>query len=159
MSTSDADQAFLTTKRTEHSYSLQCADPKMYRSKPGLLYRWSSSWQAPTTMISLLLLGCGLAIGHHFFYQSLDTTRTPDGYLQQRNSAYGTAFAFSAKACLIAAVGSAYTQHMWSDFRQKSLRIATIDSTFTATSSIFSLLDPKFLWSCKLGAVIAALAW
>jgi hypothetical protein len=159
MSTSEANQAFLEAKRPQHSYSSQLADSKTYRPKPGLLYRWNSSWQAPITMISLLLLGCGLAIGHHFFYQSLDTTKTPDGQLQQRNIQYGTAFAFGAKACLIASVGTAYTQHMWSDFRRKSLRIATIDSSFTATTSIFSLLDPRFLSSCKTGAVMAVLAW
>jgi hypothetical protein len=75
------------------------------------------------------------------------------------NTAYGTALAFLAKACMIAAVGSAYTQYIWFDFRKKCIRISTIDSTFTATSSIISLLDYQFIWSCKVGAVLAALMW
>jgi hypothetical protein len=100
-----------------------------------------------------------MAVGHHHFYQSLNNTKTPDSFTQQLNTAYGTAFAFVAKACMIAAVGSAYTQYIWADFRKKLIKISTIDSTFTATSSIVSLLDPRFIWTCKTGAVLAALIW
>lgn len=124
-----------------------------------MLHRWNSSWQAPATMIGLLLLGVAVAIGHHLFYRSLNNTETPNDYSQQRNIAYGTTFAFIFKACLIAAVGSTYTQHMWSDFRRNLLKVSTTDSTFAATSSFLALLDLQFLWRCKTNAVIAALAW
>lgn len=100
-----------------------------------------------------------MAVAHHHFYQSLNNTKTPESFSQQLNTAYGTAFAFVAKACMIAAVGSAYTQYIWSDFRRKFIKISTIDSSFTATSSIVSLLDLNFIWTCKTGAVLAALAW
>ncbi|XPS71716.1 hypothetical protein M3J09_003893 [Ascochyta lentis] len=110
-------------------------------------------------MIGLLFLGGGMSIAHHLFYQSLHNTKTPGDFSQQLNTAYGTAFAFAAKACFIAAVGSAYTQHMWFNFRKRFVRVSTMDSIFTATSSLLSLLDPRFMWSCKTGAVIAALSW
>lgn len=160
MSPSDAKQTFLTkqtpTRKDDHTYG-QTQD---FSHKTGqVLHRWRSSWQAPITMLGLLLLGGALALGHHFFYRSLKGTRTPDNYSQQLNTAYGNAFAFLAKAALIGAIGSAYTQYMWFDFRSKFAKISTIDSKFTALSSIFSLLDPQFIWKSKISAILAFLCW
>lgn len=126
---------------------------------PGLLYRWRSSWQAPVTMLGLLVFAGSLALGHHFFYASLRGTRTPNGFSQQLNTAYGTAMAFLVKAALVGAVASAYTQHMWFDFRAKFLTVSTIDAKFTALSSISSLLDPNFFTKSICGAIIALLCW
>ncbi|KAF1849050.1 uncharacterized protein K460DRAFT_415486 [Cucurbitaria berberidis CBS 394.84] len=153
MAPSDTNQAFLTketpTRDENHSHG----------PTNRFLHRWRSSWQAPTTMVGLLCLGGALALGHHFFYRSLQGTRTPDNYSQQLNTAYGTAFAFLAKASLIGAISSAYTQHMWFDFRTKFTKISTIDSKFTALSNIFSLLDPQFLWKSKIGVILALFSW
>ncbi|KAH7371716.1 hypothetical protein BKA66DRAFT_443910 [Pyrenochaeta sp. MPI-SDFR-AT-0127] len=129
------------------------------KTPPSLLYRWRSSWQAPVTMLGLLLLALCLALGHHFFYTSLRGTRTPDNFSQQLNTAYGTALAFLVKAALVGAVASAYTQYMWFDFRAKFFKISTIDSKFTALSSIFSLLDPQFISKSTIGAILALLCW
>lgn len=158
MAPSDVKQAFLATSSSQHNFGKETSNNPHSRPR-GVMYRWRFSWQAPATMVGALLLGCTAAIGHHLFYSSLNKTRTPENESQQRNIQYGTAFAFIAKACLIAAVGSAYAQHLWFDLRSKFLQIATIDSSFTATTSIFSLLDTQFLWSCKTGAIIATLAW
>ncbi|KAH7076916.1 hypothetical protein BKA63DRAFT_594509 [Paraphoma chrysanthemicola] len=160
MPSSSVEQAFLASKAIEHISSVEPVQTSKGQSRNhDLAHRWRSSWQAPATMIGFLLSGGALAMGHHHFYRSLSNTRTPDNFSQQMNTAYGTALAFLAKACMIAAVGSAYTQYIWFDFRKKCIRISTIDSTFTATSSIISLLDYQFIWSCKVGAVLAALMW
>jgi hypothetical protein len=150
-------QAFLASKAAEPSPS-QPGESSQIHSH-AFVQRWRSSWQAPVTMIGFLLLGGAMAVGHHFFYRSLNNKTTPDNFSQQLNTAYGTAFAFAAKAFMIAAVVCAYTQYIWSDFSKKLIRISTIDSTFTATSSIMSLLDPRFIRTCKTSAVIAALVW
>lgn len=60
---------------------------------------------------------------------------------------------------MIAAVVSAYTQYIWSDFRKKFTAISTIGSAFTAVSSVVSLLDPQFLWAYKTKAILAVLTW
>lgn len=75
------------------------------------------------------------------------------------NIAYGTAFAFVAKACMVAAVVCAYTQYIWSDFRKKLIKVSTIDSTFSATSSVVSMRDLRFIWTCKTSALLATIAW
>lgn len=63
-------------------------------------------------MVGFLLLGGAVGLGHHYFYQSLNDTTTPNNFSQQMNIAYGTAFAFVAKACMVAAVVCAYTQYI-----------------------------------------------
>jgi hypothetical protein len=160
MSPSDVKQAFLPNRKNGRGSTARPEqEDKALAVDRGFNHRWRSSWQVPTTMVGFLLLGGAMAVGHHYFYLSLDGTTTPDNFSQQLNIAYGTAFAFVAKACMIAAVVSAYTQYIWSDFRKKFIMTSTIDSTFTATTSIVSMLDPQFLWTCKIGAILAALVW
>jgi hypothetical protein len=161
MSPSDAKQAFLAKNATERRSSAQShqASKSSQTRFRGISHRWTSSWQAPVTMIGFLLLGGAMAVGHHCFYQSLNNTKTPDNFSQQLNTAYGTAFAFLAKACMIGAVATAYIQYIWADLRKKFIKISTIDSTFTATSSIISMLDFRFIWTCKISAALAALVW
>lgn len=157
MSPTDVNKVFLTKKSDMKEDTRMSQTPGS--RDVGIVYRWRSSWQAPITMIGLLFLGGAMAWGHHFLYQSLYSTETPDNFSQQRNTAYGTAFAFMAKACMIAAVVSAYTQYIWSDFRKKFTAISTIGSAFTAVSSVVSLLDPQFLWAYKTKAILAVLTW
>ncbi|CAO2650021.1 Nn.00g013130.m01.CDS01 [Neocucurbitaria sp. VM-36] len=158
MAPSNTKQPFLAkeTPSRDDDHSREEARP---RPNDRFIHRWRSSWQAPTTMIGLLFLGGALALGHHFFYRSLRGTRVPDSYSQQLNTAYGTAFAFLAKASLIGAISAAYIQHIWFDFRTKFAKISTIDSKFMALSSILSLLDPQFLLKSKVGAILALLTW
>jgi hypothetical protein len=142
-----SSKPFLANKSTQRRSSVQPSQTSI-SSQPrfrGLAHRWKSSWQAHVTMIGLLLLGGAMVVGHHHFYQSSNYLKTPNNFSQQLNTAYGTAFAFVAKACMIAAVGSAYTQYIWTDFRKKLIKISTVDSTFTAISSIVSMLDPQFI--------------
>jgi hypothetical protein len=160
MSPSDVKQAFLPNRESGRGSTARPEqEDKALAVDRGFTHRWRSSWQAPTTMIGFLLLSSAMAVGHHCFYLSLNGTTTPNNFSQQLNIAYGTAFAFVAKAYMVAAVVSAYTQYIWSDFRKTLITISTIASTFTATTSIVSMLDPRFLWTCKTGAILAALVW
>lgn len=124
---------------------------------------WRQTWQAPVTMVGLLLLGGGSAYGHHRVYDSLDgESLGDDGGVagqQQRNISYGNTLAIIAKAALVAAISTAYTQHMWFYFTRSRTTVSAMDSKFTATSSIFSLLDPKFLTTSNCGVLLAILTW
>ena len=71
-------------------------------------------WKAPTTMLATFAIGVAFAIGHHFFYQSLDGTPLDSAtFDQQINTAVGTAFAFLVCSFLSVAIGVAFVQVLW----------------------------------------------
>ncbi|KAI5457000.1 hypothetical protein BGZ63DRAFT_408464 [Mariannaea sp. PMI_226] len=106
--------------------------------------------------------GGALAIGHHFFYASLRGTSVIDDDgedTQQLNIRYGTAFAFLSKTFFVAAVSSAFTQHIWRAFSLKYTKVSTIDSHFAVSSSFLPFLDCRFLVSSKVAALLAFILW
>lgn len=133
------------------------------RPAMSLSRQWSETWQAPVVMVSLLLLGGGFAVGHHYFYKSLQgSILSEDGsvtWQQRLNLSFGSTLAVMAKAMLVAAITSAYTQHTWLGFRKSDATVSAIDSKLTAISSIFSLLDPKFFLTSSFGTLLATLTW
>jgi len=127
---------------------------------------WGVNWQAPTKMISLLLIGSLCAGGHHLFYQSLNASpvRTkaegaPDWATQDWIIRYGVAFAFLAKTFLAAAVAIAYKQHIWINFRQQAYSVAAIDAIYDATTDLFSFLNVEMLHQAKTATFLALLVW
>lgn len=104
---------------------------------------------APTRILSLLLGGITLAVGHDRFYQSLDGIYVKDVEDDFSSRAwigrYGTAFAFITQTVLAGAVALAYKQHIWRMFRRKHYSIAGINAMYGATNDIFSFLSLKFL--------------
>jgi hypothetical protein len=140
-------------------FSLDALEPP---NAPHQSYRNSSSWRidwlVPTQMAALLAIGTLLAVGHHLFYNSL--AGHPVGKIsQQWATRYGTAFTFLVKACLVSAVSTAYTQHIWVMFRQKSMSIGALDATFSATSDPFSFLSVEMLKRVKIGTLLALMTW
>ncbi|PMD60549.1 uncharacterized protein K444DRAFT_629480 [Hyaloscypha bicolor E] len=120
--------------------------------------RWRIGWLVPTQMVVLLTSGTLLAVGHHLYYNSL--AGQPVGKTsQQWATRFGTAFTFLVKACLVSAVSTAYIQHIWVMFRQKSMSIGALDATFSATTDPFSFLSIEMLKRVKIGALLALLTW
>lgn len=137
--------------------------PDYASSKPSKrISKLKKIWQAPVTMVSFSLVGSALAVGHHTFYSSLRGTVVYGGSEdndQQLNIRYGTAFAFMSKTFFVGAVASAYTQHLWTVLSSNYVKVSTIDSHFTALSSILDLISPRFLSTPKYSTMIALIAW
>ena len=109
------------------------------------------AWWTPFLIISAFLCGVLFALGHHFFYQSLDGNPTSasegrgaEHLGQQINIAIGTLFAFITKAAFVLSITTTYYQVFWAVFQSnRSKHVPTLgwlDSAFSATSSVTSLL-------------------
>ncbi|KAK6219153.1 hypothetical protein LQW54_002402 [Pestalotiopsis sp. IQ-011] len=111
-------------------------------------------FRTPTTA---LLGGVAFAIGHHFFYRSLegqappqDTSDTSYGLLknlsgQQRNIAVGTLLAFLVKALLGITISRAQDQFSWQAIKDRPTELRLIDSLLCAQSSIIDVFNFR-LW-------------
>ncbi|RFU25352.1 hypothetical protein B7463_g10981, partial [Scytalidium lignicola] len=139
--------------------------PSSESRKPPERVVWGIDWRAPVKMIGLLVTRAAAALGHHFYYQSLDgkqvATNDSNRNLQsqQWQLRYGTAFTFFAKTCLAASISVAYQQHIWTTMKRKSISISGINAIFDVISDPFAFLNFSFLWNVKVGAVLAALTW
>ena len=117
-------------------------------------------WKAPTTMLAAFAIGVAFAIGHHFFYQSLDGTPLDSAtFDQQINTAVGTAFAFLVRASLSVAIGVAFVQVLWRRLLAQSITVSRIDSMTQLLTSLFDLLNLKTLWQHPVLAVLAIISW
>lgn len=156
---------FATSSLDHNSGGTKYATVSTHDAMPKSQVEWGLHWKAPIKMVGLLIGGAGVAVGHHFYYQSLDgkhvATRDSDWNLQsqQWQLRYGTAFAFFAKTCLAASISVAYQQHIWTTMKRKSISISGIDATFGAINDLFSFLNSSFLLNVKVGAILAALTW
>ena len=119
-------------------------------------------WIAPTLMFTAMLLGIGVALCQHFFYQWLDgkaTDGTETHMSQSVAVGLGTAMAFVVKSSLVFAIGVAYCQLFWKYLREQAIRVTDIDSLFTALTSLGNLL----LWHTwsrhPFLASIAMISW
>jgi hypothetical protein len=104
-------------------------------------------WFGPSSMLAALWVGLIFALGHHFFYNSLDGQEVPPGNYrissydsgiskQQSYFTLGTAFAFAIKTCLVIAVTTAYIQLFWrslaGQLSRKPFTIRSIDKAYSA---------------------------
>ncbi|KAL1962141.1 hypothetical protein VTN77DRAFT_545 [Rasamsonia byssochlamydoides] len=124
-------------------------------------------WTAPAQMLSALVLGAAFALGHHFFYHSLDGQPTPntsydiDGVSlsrQQINVAAGTVFAFLVKALLGVAVSTACDQSMWKAIKARTTKIGVIDNLFAVLSG-FTVLNLQLWRRYPLTMLLASIFW
>jgi len=80
-------------------------------------------WHQPAFNISMLLMGLTFALGHHFYYLSLDGQSAGDVAKQAWPIRFGTAFAFLAVSFFEAATASAFAQYIWLVVRKIPLTI------------------------------------
>ncbi|KAF4947196.1 hypothetical protein FSARC_14015 [Fusarium sarcochroum] len=128
--------------------------------------KWHVRWQTPAKMLALFGLGTLSAIGHHLFYESLNSTpvRTahdgsPAYKTQEWISRYGLAFAFITKILLASSVAIAYKQHIWTKFRRQPYQVSTINAMYDATTDVLSFGSWEFLCRAKIATILALLTW
>ncbi|KAL4969406.1 uncharacterized protein BDV14DRAFT_104244 [Aspergillus stella-maris] len=110
-------------------------------------------------MIVCFVLGLGLAIGHHFYYYSLDNTAVGDQDEQAWRLRIGTGMAFLAKTFLTTAVGFALVQNFWWTLRLKPVRLSTLDSMWDIRGSIFNFFDPHIWIRGPNVAILGLITW
>lgn len=117
-------------------------------------------WRVPLVLTTAFIAGIAFAIGHHFFYRSLDGSIVDQhAFDQQINIGIGTAFAFLVRATLVISVGTAFVQVLWRILLTESLTIASIDSLSQLRSSLWDLLNVKLLWKHPVLAFLAIVSW
>ncbi|KAF4950077.1 hypothetical protein FGADI_8416 [Fusarium gaditjirri] len=126
------------------------------RSSDDFWKAWSVYRHKPWNMCLLVIIGTLFAVGHHLFYLNLNGKEAVNQSLMLR---YGTIIAFCAKASLGTAVTVAFHQRAWRVVRNKTARVETIDSIFTANSDIFSLFTWGSIRKAKIGALLALYCW
>jgi hypothetical protein len=127
-------------------------------------------WFVPTAILSCLAFGIICALGHHFFYRSLQGTPVQNDAIailgsnvsqQQLNVAIGTAFAFVVNAALAGAVSTAYIQLFWFTLKTATQpkTLETLDTMFAALSNALSLCMLQIWWRYPLMFSMAMIAW
>ncbi|KAL4916640.1 hypothetical protein BDW62DRAFT_101467 [Aspergillus aurantiobrunneus] len=116
-------------------------------------------WRMPTAMVVCWIIGLALAIGHHFYYASLDGTRVGNQSKQEWALRFGTALAFLTKTFLTTAVGIACIQNFWWTLRFKPIRLSTLDSMFDIRGSIFNFFDFHVWLRGPTVAVLGLISW
>lgn len=121
--------------------------------------RSSASWRQPFFMVLCLLCGCITAVGHHFYYRSLDGTTASSTTTQQWAIRIGTAFAILTQACFKATAVMACIQYGWKIVRAEVLTVKALDKLFDLTVDPFSLLSVELLSKSVPLPMLAALVW
>ncbi|KAL4752166.1 hypothetical protein BDW72DRAFT_192302 [Aspergillus terricola var. indicus] len=116
-------------------------------------------WRVPTAMVVCFVLGLGLAIGHHFYYYSLNHTTVGGQDEQAWALRIGTGLAFLTKTFLTTAVGFALVQNLWWILRSKPVRLSTLDSMWDIRGSIFNFFDPHIWIRGPNVAILGLITW
>ena len=115
----------------------------------------SAHWVTPCVMVFSILIGIAFALGHHFFYASLENkpTATSDYTLygthypgQQVNIAVGTAFAFLARSAFVLAISTAFYQVFWKKMKHDSRHkkppsLQKVDVVYSGPTNLVSLFN------------------
>ena len=130
-------------------------------SSPGIPSQLSRHirWRSPALMLVFFIVGVLFALGHHLYYQSLDGTTVNSESQQVWAIRIGTALAFLQKTTLGAALGIAFTQHLWTGFQKKDLSLAAIDSMFSMTADPLSFINGGVLLGAKILTLLALVSW
>ena len=119
-------------------------------------------------MFAALACAGALAIGHHFFYKSLEGNPVSNGSVfgspiskQQANISIGLAFAFVIKASLVFAMSISFSQLFWREATDISSRptLARLDAMHSAFDNVISLFKVKHLWRYPLIPLVGLTAW
>lgn len=120
---------------------------------------WGIHWRAPTLMVAYLLLGIGFALGHHFYWSSLEGTVVPSETDQEWSQRLGIAAAFIAQSALTLAVGVAYTQRIWVSVKRRPLTLSGLDKVFSLQDDIFAFLSWEVVTKAKFLCLLGLIAW
>ncbi|KAL4902655.1 hypothetical protein BDW74DRAFT_158265 [Aspergillus multicolor] len=116
-------------------------------------------WRMPTAMGVCWIIGLGLALGHHFYYFSLNGTIVPGQTQQEWSLRVGTGLAFLTKTFLTTGVGIACVQNLWWILRSRPVRLSTLDSMWDIRGNIFNFFDPHIWLRGPNVAVLGLISW
>ncbi|KAL5001675.1 hypothetical protein BDV10DRAFT_148449 [Aspergillus recurvatus] len=116
-------------------------------------------WRMPAAMAICWIIGLGLALGHHFYYFSLNGTIVPGQTQQEWSLRVGTGLAFLTKTFLTTGVGIACVQNLWWILRLKPVRLSTLDSMWDIRGNIFNFLDPHVWLRSPNVAILGLISW
>lgn len=125
--------------------------------RAGEIAEWKIHWMTPAMMIVLFVSGVAAAIGHHFFYMSLEGKPATNQLIMVR---YGTALAFFVKSSLVGSVVMCYRQRIWHTFRTRALTIAGIDGLFSSTEDPSQFFyNGEMMSNAKIATIMALVSW
>lgn len=120
---------------------------------------WQMHWRAPTLILGLLAIGIALALGHHFYYRSLNGTAVSSDTRQEWALRFGTAFAFLTQSSLVASAGVAYTQRVWVTVKKKASPLRTLDNVFSLQNTLWSFFSWEVLAKAKALYLLGICIW
>lgn len=120
---------------------------------------WGVHWFTPVSMIVLLLLGLGSALGHHLYYSTLNKQQAGTAAQQQWVTRIGTALAFLTQATLSTAVLISRNQRVWVSLRGKFLSLYAIDALFSVTDNFFHFINGEMIAHAKTATLMALVRW
>lgn len=117
-------------------------------------------WRAPAIMVSSLLVGFALVLGHHFFYQSLHLLPTREArFEQQLNTNIGTAFAFVVRMFFVISVATAYWQLFWHQVKARPTPVSTLDTLSSLIENALEFFSVRTLIHFPILAFMAVIIW
>ena len=125
----------------------------------GRSVKWGVCWKTPSLMILWALVGLSLALGHHFYYGSLNGTKAGSSTRQSRSVLFGTTSALLVIASLTASCELTYGQYIWTLFKRKGFSLNILDKLFSATSDPTSFFSWEFVRHARVAFLIATLCW
>lgn len=130
-------------------------------ARSGRRWKWKTSvfYDPITAIAALLVAGVLFAIGHHSYYSSLNKERIPDAQAPSRAVMAGILLALLSKFCLLAALGMARVEVVWSSFSRRSFSVEAIDGVFESTSNLLRLTKPEVLGRAKMATLLAVIYW
>ncbi|TDZ16620.1 hypothetical protein Cob_v010458 [Colletotrichum orbiculare MAFF 240422] len=123
---------------------------------PGHIAAYNKYWHPSWNMYFFLFAGIAFALGHHFFYSSLDGAEVTN---QLRMLRYGAALSFLSKASLGSAVILAFRQRVWMTVRRKVLTLAAVDSLFAAAEDMSAIFNFEVFKQARVAMVLALYVW
>jgi len=71
----------------------------------------------------------------------------------------GNFFAFATQSSLATSMGFSYTQLLWLTLKEKEVRVGTLNSAFSALSSILFVFNKEMRQKIKIASLVALAIW
>jgi hypothetical protein len=129
------------------------------QSKGGKYVKWGIHWRQPSYILLLTVSAIALALGHHFYYKSLDGTSAGSVIRQQWSITFGSSFAYLVVHFLGAAIVVAYSQYVWSLVRQRGYTMEGLDNLFAMTSDPRAFFNWEVVKHGRFAVLLALMTW
>lgn len=119
-------------------------------------------------MISFLLAGLLIAIGHHLFYQQLDgrpvgsSSWIVAGRMlssQQRTAFFATGAIFLSKMFFGMCIAKAFDQQLWFTAHRKLIKVGTLEALFSVLNAPSAFFNLEMLSKAKTATFLALILW